>query len=223
MALTVEPFIVFARLFSPAAGRNNGDGSLLKHGLAKGIRIVAFVRYYVLAAKAPDQVFSLGDIMALPAGQSKPQWVSQCIDRHMDFGAEPAPAASECLGCLSAVFFDAPAAQGWARTMVLSINSDSMSGSSAKAVCSCSQIPRSHQRANRLYTVFQFPYAAGSKRHWAPLRAIHNTPSIKRRQFAVFPIRIPEHVRNNASIFVHWSWGSLTVLMPPLYAYVNRT
>ncbi len=112
MALTVEPFIVFARLFTPAAGGNNGDGSLLKHGLAKVIRIVAFVRYHIFAAKAQDQVFSLGDIMALPAGQSEPQRITQRINRHMDFGAEPAPAASECLGCLAAVFFDAPAAQG---------------------------------------------------------------------------------------------------------------
>jgi hypothetical protein len=39
-----------------------------------------------------------------------------------------------------------------------------------------------HQRTNRLYTLFQAPYSAGSKRHCAPLRLIHFTASTKRRQ-----------------------------------------
>jgi len=223
MALAVEPFIILGRQFAPAAGWNNGYGSLLQHRLTKVIGIVAFIRNHILAGEAGNQVFRLGDIIALSTRQRKAQRITQRIDRHMDFGAEPTPAASEGLGGLSAVFLDAPAAQGWAHTMVLSISSDSMSGSLAKWVCICSQMPSSHQRAKRLYTAFQFPYSAGSKRHWAPLRAIHNTPSTKRRQVATFPIRMPEQVRKNASIFVHSSWGSLTVLMPPLYAYVNRT
>ena len=47
MALAVEPFIMRGRLLAPAAGWDHGHGSLLKHGLAKVIGIVALVRYHI--------------------------------------------------------------------------------------------------------------------------------------------------------------------------------
>jgi hypothetical protein len=56
--------------------------------------------------------------MLLPAGQKKPQRVAQGINTGVDLGAEPAPATSERLAFLSATFFAAPAAQGWARTIL---------------------------------------------------------------------------------------------------------
>ena len=49
------------------------------------------------------------------------------------------------------------------------------------------QMLASHQRANRLYTLFQLPYVVGSSRHCAPLWAIQKTPSIKRRHFSAVP------------------------------------
>ena len=70
--------------------------------------------------------------MLLPAGQKKPQRVAQGIYTGVDLGADPAPAASKCLAFLSATFFAAPAAQGWARTTVLSSKIFSISGSVAK-------------------------------------------------------------------------------------------
>jgi hypothetical protein len=50
----------------------------------------------------------------------------------VDLGAEPAPAASQRLAFLPTAFFEAPAAQGCARTMVLSSKICSISGSLAK-------------------------------------------------------------------------------------------
>jgi hypothetical protein len=223
MTFAVEPFIIDRRLLAAAAGRNDGCRAFFEHGLAKVIRIVALVGNDILATETRDQVVSLSNVVALPASQDEAQGVAERVYTYMDFGTETPSAASERLGSLPTVFFDAPAAQGWARTTVLSIMSDSMSGSLAKYACICSQIPSVHQRPKRLYTAFQSPYTAGSKRHCAPLRAIHSTPSTKRRHLASLPIRIPEHVRRNASTFFHCSLGSLTVLMPPLYAYVNTT
>jgi hypothetical protein len=130
----------------------------------------------------------------------------------VDFCAEPAAASPQGLGCLPAVFFGAPAAHGWARTTVLSRIRCSMSGSSTKWACICSQMPLSHQRAKRLYTLFHLPYAAGSKRHCAPLRMIHSTPSTNRRQPASCPIYMSGHVRRKPRIFDHCSSGSFTVM-----------
>src|SRR3712207_8364026 len=39
----------------------------------------------------------------------------------------------------------------------------------------------SHQRAKRVYPLFQLPSSAGNKRHCAPLRSIHSTASTQRR------------------------------------------
>jgi len=224
MALAVEPFIVFRRLLAVAAGWNDGGGVLFKDGLAKVIGIIPFICNDILAREARNQVFCLGNVVALAACQPEAQGVPECIYCDMDLGAEPPSAPPKRLGFLPAVFFNAPAAHGCARTMVLSISTDSMSGSSIKCACICSQMPRSHHRENRLYTVFQCPYSAGSNRHCAPLRNIHSTPSIKRRHVASLPIRTPGQLCRNATIFFQFSLESLTVLISPLYtAYVNRT
>jgi len=39
--------------------------------------------------------------------------------------------------------------------------------------------------------LFQWPYSWGSKRHCDPLRAIHSTPSMKRRHFLFWPAYTP--------------------------------
>ena len=48
-------------------------------------------------------------------------------------------------------------------------------------------MPRSAQRENRLYTLFQCPYSAGSSRHWAPERLIHRTPAYETLAFRFLP------------------------------------
>ena len=84
--------------------------------------------------------------------------------------------------------------------------------------------PASHQRAKRLYTLFHFPYAAGSKRHCAPLRLINNTASMKRRHLRADPLFTCAVVRRNAYIFFHSVSRSLTGFMRLNYAsFVNTS
>tara|TARA_B100002003_G_C13650691_1_gene331094 strand:- start:99 stop:254 length:156 start_codon:yes stop_codon:yes gene_type:complete len=44
-----------------------------------------------------DQRLSLGNVVALPSGQRKPQWVAETINAHMDLRAEPASAPAKGL------------------------------------------------------------------------------------------------------------------------------
>ena len=44
-----------------------------------------------------DQLLSLGDVVALPSGQRKPQWVAEPINTYMDLCAEPASASAQDL------------------------------------------------------------------------------------------------------------------------------
>ena len=145
----------------------------------------------------------------------------------MNFGTEPAPAPSECLLRLTPFFLAAPAAQGWARTIVLSMMPFSMSGSLLKYANMRSQTPCSHHRANRLYTLFHFPYSAGNSRHCAPLRLIHLIASMNRRQpCSSLPMYACRSCSRNVRIFVHSASFSFTSLIPLFYAYlsfVNRT
>ena len=51
----------------------------------------------MLARIVSNQLLSLGDIVALPSGQCKLQWVAEGIYAHMDFRAEPASAPTKGL------------------------------------------------------------------------------------------------------------------------------
>ena len=130
--LLVQMAVVFALLGAVLAGRDHRFGLFLGNPVQEFFRVIRAIRNHPLKIKLGNQVFGLGDIMALPAGQQKAQWVAQSIYAGVDLGAEPAPAASERLAFLPTPFFAAPAAQGCARTMVLSSKTFSISGSSAK-------------------------------------------------------------------------------------------
>jgi len=223
MPFLVEIGVIITLLLAIFPGWNDRCHSHPNHELNKVVRIIGPVSNQVFTLKANRQACCLGDIMPLTAGQGKAQRIPQGIHAHVDFGAEPASASSKCLDSLSTVFWGAPAAQGWARTTVLSSIRYSKSGSSMKWMCIRSQIPLSLQRAKRLYTLFQLPYAAGNKRHCAPLRIIHSTPSTNRRQSASCPTYMSGHVRKNSKILAHRSSDSFTLMgtiMPP---NVNRT
>jgi hypothetical protein len=43
------------------------------------------------------QLLSLGDVVTLPSGQGKPQWVAETVNTYMDFRAEPASAPAKGL------------------------------------------------------------------------------------------------------------------------------
>ena len=166
MSLTIEPDIVFSLDQSPSMRSDYRFCIRLDNLVDKILGRIAFVSYDTVKLKPFNQAIGLGDIMSLTSGQRKSKRISQRIGAYVDFGAQPTPAAPKCLAFLAAVFyFGAPAAQGWARTMVLSTSRFSISGSSAKCCIIRSQIPLSHQRENRLYTLFQFPYLLGKNRH----------------------------------------------------------
>lgn len=129
MPLTIQPFIVFAQDFGSLMRRNNRlDASIQQVFDEMGCRIAA-IGNQMLKIKALQQILRLGDVMTLTSSQAKTQWVAQSVYRDVDFSGKSASTASKRL---LAVFFSAPAAQGWARTMVLSIMPYSISGSSAK-------------------------------------------------------------------------------------------
>ena len=73
-----------------------------------------------------------GYVVLLPAGQDESQGVAQAVHTHVNLGAEPAAAPVQGLGRLATVFGGTPAAQGCARTTVLSMIRYSISGSSEK-------------------------------------------------------------------------------------------
>ena len=132
-------------------------------------------------AEPIGQVGSLGDVVVLSRGQPKPQWIAQRIDADMNFGGKSTPTTPQGLIGLSTSGFGCSCGAGMGthnraiNHQVLQIWLVSNIGPHFF------QIPCSHQRAKRLYTLFHFPKLVGSKRHCAPLRIIHSTPSTKRR------------------------------------------
>ena len=225
MSLPITPLVVLTRRFGVSLRRDHCFRTAGGDFIQKIVRAVAAVGQHILELKVNNQIVCFDNIMALSSGQIQAQRIAQAIHSHMDFGAEAASTASQGLCLLSAVFWGAPAAQAWARTIVLSIMPFSMSGSVAKCSSIRSQTPLSHQRANRLYTLFHFPYSAGKNRHWAPLRLIHSTASTKRRQLASFPTYTFGSSLRKSRIFVHWSSWSFAFDMTPFYSTcsnVNR-
>lgn len=130
--LLVQMEVVWARFFAVLAGRYHRFCFFLRNLLQEIFRIIRAIRDHPLKIKICDQVFGLGDIMSLPSRQKRPQRVAQGIYAGVDLGAEPAPAAYERLAFLPTPFFEAPTAQGCARTTVLSSKIFSISGSLAK-------------------------------------------------------------------------------------------
>jgi hypothetical protein len=66
--------------------------------------IISPVGDQALKLQISHQRFGLGNVMPLTTGQAKTQRVAQRIDTHMDFSAEPAPAAAERLLGLTTLF-----------------------------------------------------------------------------------------------------------------------
>ena len=132
MPFFIEMTIVIALIFAVSPRRDHRHGIFFGNLLQKLFRIVRAIRNDALKIEVLDQVIRLCNIVALSTGQAKAQGIAQSIYAGVDLGAEPASAASKRLGFLSATFFRAPAAQGWARTTVLSTRIFSISGSPAK-------------------------------------------------------------------------------------------
>jgi hypothetical protein len=131
MTLLVQMVIVFPLFFAVLAGRDHRFSLFFCNAAQEFFRVIRAIGNYSLKIKFCNQVIRLGDIVTLSSGQEKAQRVAQRIYAGVDLGAEAAPAAPERLAFLPSSFFDAPAAQGCARTMVLSSKICSISGSLA--------------------------------------------------------------------------------------------
>jgi hypothetical protein len=132
MPLFVEMMIIFTLIFAVPARWDHRHGIFFRNLLQELFRIVRAIRNNALKIKVFNQIICLCNIMSLATRQEKAQGVAQSIYAGVDLGAEPTSAASKRLGFLAATFFRAPAAQGWARTTVLSNRIASISGSPAK-------------------------------------------------------------------------------------------
>lgn len=136
MALLVEMKINRLLMAHVAAIGDDRLGIQGDNLVAQVRRIIAFVgNDEGTGAEAPtlfQQDRSLSDVALLGGSQGKGQGVTQAVHFDVDFGAEATAAATEGLRRLPPFCCGAPAAQGWARTVVLSNNRCSMSGSSAK-------------------------------------------------------------------------------------------
>lgn len=132
MPFFVNMRVIFTHHLAIFSWRNDGLDAFLCQKMQKIIGIIATVGNEPGKRKVGHQRVRLRHVMPLAAGQKKAQRVPQGVHGHMNFGTKPAPTAAQRLFCLSAVFFEAPAAQGWARTTVLSRSPFSRSGSSAK-------------------------------------------------------------------------------------------
>ena len=201
--LPIKPGVVVSLGQSSLVRRDHRFCTRINNLVDKVLSRIASIGDDTFKLKTLNQVRGLCDVMTLTSSQCEPKRIAQTICTYVDFGAESPSASSQRLAFLAAVFFGAPAAQGWARTMVLSTSKFSMSGSSAKWPIMRSQTPLSHQRENRLYTLFQFPYSSGRNRHWAPLLNTHSTPSMKRRHWSSLPTYRSDWLLRKLSIFSH--------------------
>src|SRR3990172_1708159 len=178
VAMRVQMLIVSAQLCTIGAWRNDGNRLVFGNIGKKRMGVIRFVGHDRACGQASEQRDGLRDIMHLSSGQAPTHSIAQTLHHGVDLGGQPAARAPERL---VTVFFAAPAACWWARTMVLSMNTSSKSASLANSSKTRCQTPRSDQRANRLYTEFHCPKLLGRSRHGQPARAIHNTASTNRR------------------------------------------
>lgn len=131
MTLLVPVFVIISTLFTILPGWNDYFGPAFAEYVEKLLCVIRAVGNQAFKIQFGHQSCRLSNVMPLATRQAKAQGIPQGIHTHVDFGTEPASAAAERLFGLATVFFDAPAAHGWARITVLSRIRFSISGSSA--------------------------------------------------------------------------------------------
>ena len=105
MALPVPPVVVSPALFGPLMGRNDRLSLKVKHNLEKMACSIAPVSNQSLKVNAVNQGHRLGDIVALPPGQSQSQRIAQPINQHVYLGAKATTTAPQGLLSLPTTFF----------------------------------------------------------------------------------------------------------------------
>lgn len=112
MPLAIKVFVVVGGFSAPRSGWYYRNPSSLPDLSPEVIRIVGRVPDGMFKSITSNEGRSLGNVMALPTTQDKPQRVAQAIDAHMDLGAKAPSASAQSLGLLAPLFWGAPAAQG---------------------------------------------------------------------------------------------------------------
>ena len=105
---------------------------MVENEIQETVGIVAAVSNDVVADTISQQCLRLRDIVSVTTGQENVKRIAQGVYDYMNLGAESASTAPERLRLLAALFLGAPAAQGCARTTVLSGITLSISASSLK-------------------------------------------------------------------------------------------
>ena len=126
-------------------GGNDGLGAASGDAGVEAVRVIALVGQDVVGLEAVDQVFGAADVALLAGADQQPQRIAQAIGGGMDLGAQAAAGTAQALGMRPPFSRRAPAACWWARTMVESTISHSMSGSALKAWKITENTPRSIQ------------------------------------------------------------------------------
>ena len=121
-------FVITSEFLSIRSRRNNSRGVHRLNAFKEVTGIVGFIGHdsaHILHAF--DEAFRPGDVVTLTAGQTEACKIAQAINSRMNLGTQ---ASTRTAKTLFPVFFDAPAACWWARTIVLSRKTSSKSASS---------------------------------------------------------------------------------------------
>jgi len=169
MPRLVQVPVKFAGLLVRRPPRND-------HGLAPGqqrlddpgLGVVGLVCDDGLGWGVLKQLIGPLKVMGLARREVKARGIAQRVDRGVDLGAQPAPAAPEGLFLWIPPF--APALCWWARTMVASIIAYSLSASCARAWNTRCHTPVRLQREWRVCTTRKSPKRSGRSRQGMPAR-----------------------------------------------------
>ena len=223
-------FVIVSRFDAIGFRRDNRRGFHCRDHFQKAVGIKSLIGHHRAHVLHPfDKIRRFGDVVLLPAGQTKSGQIAQPIDNCMNLGTQ---APTRTAKTLLPVFLGAPAACWWARTIVLSRKTSSKSASSQSLAKMACQTPLSAQREKRLNTEFHGPNPGWRSRQGEPVLAIHKTASTNRRLSAPVRPRSPALPWSIGAIRNHWSSrnNNLGILSSTQktgckhnYAFVNST
>lgn len=167
--LVCMPVCVSGTLCADAAGNDNNPATFF-YPVNEFIAVVSLVGQNQPAAqiKRLQQSLCHTDVIAVPAGEQKAQWIPKPIRYRMDFRRQTSPAPPRFLVISP---FLAPLACWWTLTVVLSSISvvSSTKSCSIRAIRIRSHTPAFVHARNRLYTLCQGPNRSGRSRHGTPV------------------------------------------------------
>src|SRR5665213_70249 len=202
VALSLSGLVVATPMHAIAPRWNDSLSVAVANKLHQLIRVVPLVSHNRPGINTYQQRLGLSDIAHLTTGENEAAQLPESLDQGVYLGAQTTTRATKGLWT---VFFTAPAACWWARTMVASRYTWRKSLSLDSSMKTHCQTPLFDQRAKRTYTLFHSPKCSGKSRHGAPVRATHNTASTNRRLSAAVRPTSVALPGNNRSIRAHWA------------------